>query len=746
MFLDGSGLLVLLVLPGLGSAQESRSVFDAASVQLSSNVPPFQRLADFDLDGDVDAVGVQKNGDNTRYRVYYYKNDGTGAFSIGAQYDVYQPGSNPIFKEVGNLNGDAWPDLCILRGSFRDDWLRATDGSNAFLRQPSVPLPAPAGVMALADVDGDGLDDVFWMSVDALHLETSTGASDSIGMNGMKHGLRVLPGDGPFGSDVILAHVGNSVRIVYGHEATGLVAGPVFSAVGAFAMVDTGDVDGDGDVDAVSFGPTGYRVLRRLTPEDWSLEPALAGGPAEFLRDADGDGDLDGICCGSGEGGGGYAGNNQPSDFQISLNDGLGGFAPAFAIPGLGSSQIAGAADVDADGDIDLVAGRCVYFTDGPVRPLRVSAVVPPFTGPRSLSDCDADGDVDVGFSAQSVYSNDGTGEFALASTGAVAPSGTTFVGPGYPGDFDGDGDIDLVAELTLAGRTPVRAGAPPGHARSSAMALLQNDGAGGLAPAVPAAPLGVTFARDDERDPERSLLADVDQDGDLDLLMRTAAFASSEAETHLFANDGTGYFQDGGRQLVYRAVWAGDVDLDGDMDLVACGSGYDGTSTYLLLGSNPRPGRLPTLTWDNRPGAWWQEIDSGMAESDIDDDGDPDLACALTRETVFVIREALLLRNRFDAGASLAQHAGLERELDLAPEARIALGGLNGDASVDALIGPMDYELVDVCELHFQRTSGPALTFDQTFQLVSPGHLVDLDGDGDLDVLGEQIAFNRAP
>jgi hypothetical protein len=68
----------------------------------------------------------------------------------------------------------------------------------------------------------------------------------------------------------------------------------------------------------------------------------------------------------------------------------------------------------------------------------------------------------------------------------------------------------------------------------------------------------------------------------------------------------------------------------------------------------------------------------------------------------------------------------------------------VNVGFSRDRLVGPLDDENVDVCALHLQRTSGAPLVFDRAYQLVTPGLLVDLDADGDLDVLGERLAFNR--
>ncbi|MEM0924462.1 MAG: VCBS repeat-containing protein [Planctomycetota bacterium] len=138
--------------------------------------------------------------------------------------------------------------------------------------------------------------------------------------------------------------------------------------------------------------------------------------------------------------------------------------------------------------------------------------------------DCDGDDDLDLVFGLEgghALWINDGSGVFHDESRERLPIPGNVEARKVTPADIDGDGDLDLYfAHVSWQGRTPQDR-------------IYLNDGHG--------------FFRDetDQRlGPEdRSTLdakfADLDQDGDLDLVQ------GNGGSVRILANDGTGQFRD---------------------------------------------------------------------------------------------------------------------------------------------------------------------------------------------------------
>jgi hypothetical protein len=241
--------------------------------------------------------------------------------------------------------------------------------------------------------------------------------------------------------------------------------------------------------------------------------------------------------------------------------------------------------DVDGDGDLDLVFGNCclpgseqnrLYLNDGSGRYTDATAQLLPTlrdsTKSVALGDVDADGDLDlvVGNDQQPnrLYLNNGSGRYTDATPELWLTLNDSSRSVAL-GDVDADGDLDLVVG---------------NYSQQSRLYL--NNGRGGFT--------DVTTARmPDDNDPTAAVaLGDVDADGDLDLLVGNRS-GTSGVPNRLYLNDGSGTFTDATSARMPAvthpalAVAFGDVDADGDLDLVV--GNMDGDANALFRNEGGR-------------------------------------------------------------------------------------------------------------------------------------------------------------
>ncbi len=362
---------------------------------------------------------------------------------------------------------------------------------------------------------------------------------------------------------------------------------------------DQADSDGDGAQDACDTCPVA------ADPSQADTEGPGAFGPLRPIvvpfdvrsrvtaADIDGDGDLDAI---------------HSSPYWFENLDGAGTFGGRRYIPGFGGSYSVFAADLDSDGDVDLLTGLPENLTewfeneDGhgtfATRP-PIQAYPSRFSGAVFAADVDGDGDLDVltaGVNGAAWNENvDGAGGFGPPRVIVSDSFNLTDV---FAADVDGDGDLDVLVGKTFAGNG-IRW-----------YANVSGDGSVWE-------PRLIT----ESQRASHVFAADIDGDGDLDVLT-----CSDQDETVMWypsfylPNFGFGFFGPGRPIASERdgaeSVFAADMDLDGDLDAVASGFGFD-TEWYENLDGAGTFG----------PG---QVIGEGRARSavpaDFDGDGDPDL------------------------------------------------------------------------------------------------------------------------
>jgi hypothetical protein len=264
------------------------------------------------------------------------------------------------------------------------------------------------------------------------------------------------------------------------------------------------------------------------------------------------------------------------------------------------------------------------------------------------------------------------------------------------PGDFDGDGKLDLV-----------------GIEESGAIAVARAIGGGHFAPAV---------ASTNDHVLTQLAVADFTRDGKLDVAL------ASDGSFEIFAGGGDGTFdtfpiEQVGITGVWFRITVGDFDEDGQPDLIlASSSGHAAIALAPASGgfAGPTPIALSKGT----------EVVEAFAVADLDLDGHLDLVAALGNGPAAGL--AILFGD--GKGALSAPHL-----VTATSAAAIVVGDWNGDGRSDLVVSEADSNGVPtgVLSIHLGM-SGGQLQAGSPIAPLSGARLAaaDLDGDGHLDLV----------
>jgi hypothetical protein len=649
------------------------AVFDPPVVYGAGAEPVAVALGDLDADGDLDVVVVNAKDDT----ISVFLNDGQGA--LGPQA-VHAVGDGPASVIAADLNADGLADLAVLNTKSKDVSILLATGNGALAPEFRVPVGVvtpkfPAGIhpgpfLTGADVDNDAdLDLVvpsgntlsilhndgrgaFTLSHDSITTDIpeyiNAAAAADFNADGLID-LAALGKDDPAGTMAVLAVI---LQAEGGSWSDPVVYSGQEEELGLWhRSIDAGDVDNDGDIDVVigQYGDVGIGLF--LNDGDATFEPSLhqtiIGPWLVALEDLDNDGWLDLAF---------VNGINSGRALRIHLNDGAGNLAAPSTSPDVNdlgqycdTHHAAAAADLDLDGDLDVVGGlfgnSCLtqvnlYENDG-AGTFGVAAEISlvPVAGGALVEDVEVaelNGDdwpdivvVDRG-PWDPEFSLPGAIWVLLHKTELVYTEPVKFQLETSPfratlADFDGDGHID--AAVSTRGVAYGKPGPQP-----RAVEVFLNDGAGALSP-------WQTIVVEDTLAPNDGIRgviasADLDMDGDIDVVT-TVSSALETGRIVILENDGAATFsviKDEPVGYLPSSILLDDLDKDSDIDMALIFN-HAGTleaadlEPYLKIYHNDGSADL-TLVQEhldvNLKTQW------NMGAADFNSDGYPDLALTM--------------------------------------------------------------------------------------------------------------------
>jgi len=578
-------------------------------------------VGDFDEDGFPDVVFT--NSYNDAASAFVCIGDGAGGFSAPG---VVETGAL-AFGDVGAADIDQDGHLDLVASAADDSetvagfFLVRGDGAGGFLAPTLIvdgPRPYAQSIflgypIVIADIDGDGLDDVSGVHgpSDTLFFALALGGGAfgpvrTVSLSaGSPVSLAVADLNADTNSDLVVTGLDSS-EVLLGDGALGFTSSAAIDVRGMRSLA-IADFDRDGNADiaaghedgvvAVYYGD-GDGTFSSSDPPGHPVEPMLSGS-WQALADVDDDGDLDLVF---------LADPEEDSDAALSVHagDGAGGFAPLATSPvAAGTARGLALGDFDEDGLVDAVVSfsagpqRCVvYRGDGAGAFLPGTVVTDGFAayGLR-VDDLDSDGHLDAvmgndredgsNWREVTILYGDGAGGFSQRLVRQVISDAI----PRHlaSGDFNRDGHVDVAIVTTNS------LGGPRVH-------IFRGGGGRDF-------PTQYWFTT--RFSPGALSTNDLDDDGDLDFSVVAGSGVS------LFRNNGTGQFVESFWSNIFPVfgqVSTADMNEDGIVDVVAA------TTTGVVVGTCDVNCRFSSIRH-------FSPVDAMAASvGDVDSDGHSDV------------------------------------------------------------------------------------------------------------------------
>jgi uncharacterized repeat protein (TIGR01451 family) len=608
-------------------------------------------VADFDGDGDLDVYLGKRT----------FRNDGTGNFELVRE--LVQ--DDRAFVQAVDFDRDGDADLLTAYNGI--SIFRNFDGVSDLrvtVSETTAAVVPGENIQATLRIDNSGTDTMRAV----VRLPLDTGLAAMAWTSEPSEGATSTPaGSGAIDDEIVIPAGGTIIYTILATTDPQLVASLTLRA-----SVTVGEESPQRYADPSPFNNQDSDTAAvQLTPVtkpggqffDSAQRLGDAGMPSVALGDLDGDGDVDALAVETNQGA------------RVWRNNGNGYFSAAAEFFAASRVLMAKVADLDGDHDLDaMLVGlgnvNSIWINDGSGSFAQRAAQLPAAQSVAvALGDLDGDFDVDayvVNTDGQPdhVYWNDGQASFVDSGLRLGAESGLT----GQLGDMDGDGDLDaVVANIGARGAEVWKNNGANGFARESTsfsnevagrLAIGDLDNDGDLDFVIPDR-LGIALAYNQGRGSFFSMtrpipgqqqavaLADLDGNGALDIFVAKGGPISGEPDT-IFFNQGNGNFvrdpQDLGNSAGLDVALA-DLDGDGDTDaFVANGRLHTGESSEVWRNGQQQGDTFPfdgvvDLSDLNRVRNNFGATGAAV-EGDANGDGSVDLA------------DLNLVRNNFGAGA----------------------------------------------------------------------------------------------